>query len=185
MSIPYGFVLRIIFGIILTLYYQLKEELRYRYPITIINQSDIIETHLQTYHDQLGIHYESYRNHCYRVLTYTMHFLKDVKNIYNDIIETSIVYHDLGLYNIVPIEEDSNIDHIVANSYLDESAYLAYQNTKSIYTTKQLEFQSKIISSHHKLWPFGNAGINIILYIILRIRFIESYMIQTRKNIVF
>lgn len=43
--------------------------------IRIIDESETVETLLAPFREQLGIDYDGYRGHIYRVLTYAMHFL--------------------------------------------------------------------------------------------------------------
>ena len=137
--------MQILICIIATLYFQFKESPRLKEnPITIVNHSEVVEKHLGQYKALIGADYDGYRNHIYRVLTYTMHYLgHDQTNI--DVIASALVYHDIGLWTAGTL------------AYLPPSAEVAAKDCAYKYTPEQLKLQEDIINNHHKLWTYtGN-----------------------------
>jgi hypothetical protein len=136
-----GFYAQILVCIVATLYFQFKENPIYaKTDIKIITNAPLLEEHLSRFKDVIGFEYDGYRNHLYRVLTYTNHFLGgDETN--RDVIETALVYHDIGLWTARTL------------AYLEPGVELARKECTYKYTPEQLELQDSIIINHHKIWP--------------------------------
>ncbi|MFO0264122.1 MAG: phosphohydrolase, partial [Planctomycetota bacterium] len=54
-----------------------------------------VEQLLAPYRESIGKDYDGYRNHVYRTITYALHFLNGQ---HQQLVETALVYHDLGLW---------------------------------------------------------------------------------------
>jgi len=108
--------------------------------IKVITHNEVIEKHLSEYRDLIGSDYSGYKNHIYRVLTYSMHFLNNDEK-FLEVIGSALVYHDIGIWT----------DKTLA--YLEPSAELARRNCPT-YTEEELTLQENIIVNHHKMWPF-------------------------------
>mmetsp|Transcript_12427 Transcript_12427/g.14270 ORF Transcript_12427/g.14270 Transcript_12427/m.14270 type:complete len:219 (-) Transcript_12427:802-1458(-) len=117
-------------------------------PITVITESPRIEELLTPYKDLLGTDYEGYRGHLYRVLTYSLHFL-DGDETYRDVIESALVYHDIGLWT------DGQL------SYLEPSVARAKESLSG-YGSEELQLVEDIIMQHHKFSPFTGANEKVV-----------------------
>jgi hypothetical protein len=136
-----GLYVQILICIVATLYFQFKENPVYaKTDIKVITNAPLLEEHLTRFKDVIGSDYDGYRNHLYRVLTYTNHFLGgDETN--RDVIETALVYHDIGLWTAGTL------------AYLEPGVELGRKECAYKYTPEQLELQDAIIINHHKIWP--------------------------------
>ncbi|HBE68960.1 MAG TPA: phosphohydrolase [Planctomycetaceae bacterium] len=56
-----------------------------------------IEALFAPYRDQIGQDFAGYRNHVYRTVTYALYIL-DQPSRYEALVETAMVYHDIGLW---------------------------------------------------------------------------------------
>lgn len=65
--------------------------------LNIISESSSLDELLEPLRGALGQDYPGYRNHLYRVLTYTLHFLNGDQT-HRELLETALVYHDIGLW---------------------------------------------------------------------------------------
>ncbi|MEO0911131.1 MAG: phosphohydrolase, partial [Pseudomonadota bacterium] len=65
--------------------------------IAIIDHSDRVESLFEPYRNKIGDDFPAYRGHVYRVITYAMHFLEGDEDA-RPIVETALVYHDIGLW---------------------------------------------------------------------------------------
>jgi len=110
--------------------------------IKIINHTDRIESLLSEYKKDMGNDLQAYKNHIYRVLTFTQHLLGDNNTKHRDVIEAALVFHDIGLWT------NSNL------AYLDPSADLAKERMKNEFNAEQLELMYNIITNHHKFKPW-------------------------------
>lgn len=73
-----------------------------RGAVDIIKVNPDVEAEFAPYKSLIGADYEGYKNHVYRVLTYTLHFLKgDKKHL--PAIALALVYHDLGISRLLLI----------------------------------------------------------------------------------
>jgi hypothetical protein len=145
-----GLKIPILVCIIATLYFQFKEDPLLKVDeIKIVSHSDAVEHHLSQYRETIGSDYNGYRNHIYRVLTYSMHFLhRDETNM--DVIASALVYHDIGLWTSGTL------------AYLEPGSELAKSKCAQTYTAEQLVLQDNIINNHHKIWPFHGENERIV-----------------------
>lgn len=111
--------------------------------ITIIPNSKFVEDHLTGYKELIGSDYDGYRGHIYRVLSYTMHFLKknDTDAKYLPAIAAALVYHDIALWT------DATL------SYIEPSCVQAKRHLEGFDSVEQQLIQD-IIYYHHKFTPF-------------------------------
>ena len=124
--------------------------------INVITSSPHLEKLLRNYKELIGADYEGYRNHIYRVLTYSLHYLDGnstldgavLKNL--PIIEAALVFHDIGLWT------DRRL------SYLEPSSFRAKQEFEGIYSERDLELLHNIIYWHHKVTPFVGPQAEIV-----------------------
>lgn len=109
--------------------------------IHVFNEIPEVESILIDYKDVIGTDYEGYRGHIYRVLSYSMHYLKN-NETYLDVIAAALVYHDIGLWT------DRQLD------YLEPGCKHAKDRFKGVYDENKLHLLDDIIYYHHKLTPF-------------------------------
>lgn len=104
-------------------------------PILLNNTIDSI---LNTYINELGENFESYRNHVYRVYNFTLNKADSV----NDLEKLSIAaaFHDLGIWT------NNTLDYLGPSSELSKK-YCRKQNI-SLLDTNEIEI---MINNHHKL----------------------------------
>ena len=115
-----------------------------RTDIDIIDHAVEVENYLQPYKDMMGSDYDGYKGHIYRVLTYSMHFLRGDKTYYKAI-AAALVYHDIGLWT------DKKL------TYLEPSSDRAKEKLSSDFNEEELSLIHDIIYWHHKITPFeGN-----------------------------
>ena len=119
--------------------------------IVIIKDTEVVESYLSKYRDQIGEDYDGYRNHIYRVLSYTHHFLgaKAYEKFAKEI-QVALVYHDIGLWT------DGELD------YLDPSWLRAKADVSSEFNEEQLELIKNIIIYHHKLTSFQGKHSGVV-----------------------
>ena len=103
-----------------------------------ITQNEIIDSILDSYKDDLGVYFEQYRNHVYRVYNFAMTNVvldRDIK-----IVSIVVAHHDLGIWT------NNTFD------YLKPSIALAkkYCEINSIDKDAVSEIEA-IIDDHHKL----------------------------------
>lgn len=143
----FGFKLQLIACICAMLFFQFKENPIYaKSDINVITHSTVVEQHLSNYKSLIGSDYDGYRNHIYRVMTYSIHFLHNDKTNM-DVIATALVYHDIGLWTAKTL------------AYLEPGVELARKECEQIYSSDELDLQDAIIMNHHKLWPVQNSTI--------------------------
>lgn len=65
--------------------------------INVITHEENLEKYLSPFKTTIGADYDGYRNHLYRVLTYTVHFLHGDKS-FLPAISAALVYHDIALW---------------------------------------------------------------------------------------
>lgn len=124
--------------------------------IEIHNNSRHLEERLTKYRDLIGGDYEGYRNHIYRVLTYSLHYLNtdsvhfaDVKKFIS-VIEEALVFHDIGLWT------DKQL------SYLEPSSFRAKEALRDVYSEEELKLLHNIIFWHHKVTDFEGEHADIV-----------------------
>lgn len=116
--------------------------------IKVISNSKFVEDHLLEYKDLIGNDYDGYRNHIYRVLTYTMHFLNGEEKHLRTI-AAALVYHDLGLWT------DGTL------SYIEPSCHQAKKHLTEFNDVDQ-QLIHDIIDSHHKFTAFTGPGEKVV-----------------------
>mmetsp|Transcript_2315 Transcript_2315/g.3649 ORF Transcript_2315/g.3649 Transcript_2315/m.3649 type:complete len:263 (-) Transcript_2315:230-1018(-) len=137
----YGFIMQLICCLGALVYFQLKVNPKYdQNEIVVISNLDSVEKELSKYRDIIGEDYNGYRNHIYRVLSYSMHFLGSEGQSYQDLVATALVYHDIGLWSADTL------------AYLEPSTALA-QGQLIKFAPSDLQLIDHIIMNHHKLWP--------------------------------
>jgi hypothetical protein len=117
--------------------------------IHVIDHSATLETLLEPLRDELGQDYLGYRNHLYRVLTYTLHFL-DGDQTHRRLIETALVYHDIGLWT------DDDL------AYLQPSVLRAQAADAENDWGLDTRLLSDIILAHHKVTPFRGPNARLV-----------------------
>ena len=144
-----GIIFSVAWGLAAVIWFQMGDNPAYsKHNIKVITHNDVIEKHLSEYKDLIGSDYPGYRNHLYRVLTYSVHILNyDVTHL--DVMGSALVYHDIGLWT----------DKTLA--YLEPSAELARRKCPT-YTEEQLTLQDNIIMYHHKIWPFRGENAAVV-----------------------
>ncbi len=124
-----------------------------RKPIVIHSSSEHLEQVLSGYKEIIGSDYDGYRNHIYRVLTYSLHYLDadsaEVKK-FIPVIESALVYHDIGLWT------DRQL------SYLEPSSFRAKERFGGEYSEEELTLLHNIIYWHHKVTPFEGDHADIV-----------------------
>lgn len=113
--------------------------------IQVIRDSEHVEALLAKYRDVIGDDFDGYRNHIYRVLSYTMHFLGGDET-WREIIETALVYHDLGLWT----------DRELA--YLEPSI----AQSKGVSSAENERLIHDIILYHHKITAFKGPNERVV-----------------------
>ena len=126
-----------------------NEDLSLKKKIQIITHSPVVEKQLSQYEDIIGSDLEGYRGHIYRVLSYSMHFLKG-NETYLPVIATALVYHDLGLWS------DKTL------SYIEPSCSLAKEKMDEAFSEEEHQLMYDIIFWHHKFTPFEGPHADIV-----------------------
>ena len=109
--------------------------------IKVVKYNKDVEDLLINYQTVIGSDLEAYRNHIYRVLTYSLHILGNDET-YLPLIATALVYHDIGLWT----------DHTLA--YLEPSSHRATEGTKNTLLPDDVLLIQNIVYYHHKITPF-------------------------------
>jgi hypothetical protein len=124
--------------------------------LQVVRHAPVLEQQLGQRRALLGEDYAGYRNHVYRVLSYALFFLegdaeeKEMAERYRHVIETALVYHDLGLWT------DKQL------SYLEPSALRAREAVEDTYSQTEKELLHNIIYWHHKITPFEGENAAIV-----------------------
>jgi len=103
-----------------------------------VKKNIIIDQILDSYKQELGKNYESYRNHVYRVYNFALPYIQSENDI--KILSIAVAFHDLGIWT------SNTFDYIKPSIDLAKQ-YSIDTNLNSI-TTIEIE---NIISEHHKL----------------------------------
>lgn len=138
-------------------------------PIAIIDQSPRIEALLAPYRDRLGGDYEPYRNHCLRVLTYAMHFLRGAEE-HRPLIETALAFHDIGMWS------DGDL------AYLEPSIAQALAANAREGWGFDPKLLSAIIAEHHRLRPYRGPNADIV-NAVRKADWIDASMGMLRKGL--
>jgi hypothetical protein len=124
--------------------------------IEVHKNSKHLEERLTKFKDVIGGDYEGYRNHIYRVLTYSLHYLNtDIAHFaeiqkFIPVIEEALVFHDIGLWT------DKQL------SYLEPSSFRAKEALHDIYSEEELTLLHNIIFWHHKVTDFEGEHKDIV-----------------------
>lgn len=122
-----------------------KSDTKLLLPIKIIERDDNVERFLKKYISYIGKDYDAYRNHIYRVLTYSIHFLHGSTN-HLDTIAAALVFHDIGLWT------NSSL------AYIKPSCELAKRVMKKAkMSPRQVNLAQDIIYYHHKIFDFEDV----------------------------
>jgi hypothetical protein len=124
--------------------------------IEVHKNSKHLEERLTKFKDVIGGDYEGYRNHIYRVLTYSLHYLNtDIAHFaeiqkFIPVIEEALVFHDIGLWT------DKQL------SYLEPSSFRAKEALNDVYSEEELTLLHNIIFWHHKVTDFEGEHEDIV-----------------------
>lgn len=124
--------------------------------IEVHKTSEHLEVRLTKYKDLIGGDYEGYRNHIYRVLSYSLHYLNtDAVHLaevqkFIPVIEEALVFHDIGLWT------DKQL------SYLEPSSFRAKEALRGVYSEEELTLLHNIIFWHHKVTDFEGEHADIV-----------------------
>jgi hypothetical protein len=117
--------------------------------ITIKLHRPHVEELLGRFEKLVGKDFPGYRNHIYRTITYTMHFLENAEE-YERVVETAFVYHDIGLWT----------DRELA--YLEPSEAVAIADNEKFGWGLDPELLRGAIHWHHKILPYNGPHQRII-----------------------
>jgi hypothetical protein len=120
-------------------------------PITVVSTSNLVDSFLKSHEAVIGPDLEGYRNHIYRVLSFSQHIMKTDESYIpsgrnDEILAAAIVYHDIGLWS----------DGALA--YLEPSVNRARQDLSARFSDKEMEVIHNIIYWHHKSTPFKSEN---------------------------
>jgi hypothetical protein len=138
------------------MYYRKEESILSNRKINIIKSSPNLDRLLNNYKELINDDFQGYKNHIYRVLTYSLHYLdadktQDGKVLkYLPVIEAALVYHDIGLWT------DRRL------SYLELSSSRAKMEFENSWSVDKLELLHNIIYYHHKITPFTGTNEKIV-----------------------
>ena len=118
--------------------------------IKIITEIEEVEFPLKQFESLLGVaDYAAYRNHIYRVLTYTTHFLNGDET-YMHIIGPALVYHDIGLWTAKRL------------SYLEPGIDRAKEDYGPALNAEENLLMRDIIYFHHKFTPYVGLHADVV-----------------------
>jgi hypothetical protein len=121
------------------------------YDFNPVTSSRNMESSFKQHEELIGSDYPGYRNHCYRVLSYSLHILHGkVTKPEIKVIEAAIVYHDIGLWT----------DKTLA--YLEPSSLRAAGVFMDEFTSDEMRLLHNIIYWHHKITPFEGPNADIV-----------------------
>ncbi|KAJ8909066.1 hypothetical protein NDN08_005763 [Rhodosorus marinus] len=116
---------------------------------SVITDQSELDEHLKSFEESLGGDFDGYRNHCLRVLTYAVHFLKEGSgfdasevSIALPVLGAALAYHDIGLW------ADGEL------YYIEESAERAKEALQDKFSVQQISTIHNIIMEHHKITPW-------------------------------
>lgn len=120
-----------------------------RDDIRIIDHSDRIEALFEPLKATIGVDYQAYRGHVYRVCTYAMHFL-DGDEAARPLVETALVYHDIGLWS------DQNL------AYLEPSIVMALSDNALQGWELDPDALRRAIRYHHKVFSYRGPHARVV-----------------------
>ncbi len=106
-----------------------------------------VEQLLAPYRESIGKDYDGYRNHVYRTITYALHFLNGQ---HQQLVETALVYHDLGLWT------DRDL------AYLEPSEAIAIRDNEQHGWGLDPNALRGAIHWHHKIWRYRGPHEDVI-----------------------
>lgn len=113
------------------------------------SQAEHFEKYVNLFKKELGDDMQGYVNHCYRVLSYTVHYLGGNETFVPQI-ATALAFHDLGLWS-----DD-------ALRYLEPSLERAAQYVGKLFSKDDLDLINNIIYLHHKITPFHGTHEDVV-----------------------
>jgi hypothetical protein len=143
------FVLGVLTAIALNNLWQMRDP-ALEGDIAVITKDLVIEENLSHYKGLLGKDYQGYRNHIYRVFSFSLHFLHGDET-YRDVIAAALVYHDIALWT------DGT------NAYIKPSRARARKDLKDKnFDPEQRSLIEGIIEWHHKVTPYRGEHADVI-----------------------
>jgi len=138
-------------------------------------KDDVLNYYLEPHHKQIGADFESYRNHCLRVLAFTRYFLSlenielDPDSPISNIITMALAYHDIALWT------DGALDYLEPSvTQMDKRVLQEMRQSQqaegdegTLYVPKQFHWSSfeadseiakTIILQHHKLTSYYQSS---------------------------
>lgn len=110
-----------------------------------------LDTLLDQYREQLGLQFEAYRNHLYRLLN-TINAVALLNELELKKIAIAAAYHDLGLWTHHTLD------------YLDASAQMATEYLISINQEDWIDEVVAMIQDHHKIQPSKHDSLIVELF---------------------
>ena len=127
----------------------------------IYTSHPVLDRVLQEHQSEIGKDYESYRNHCLRVMSFAAYFLKEnATDSALHLIAYALGYHDLGLWT------DKQLDYLEPSSHrmvqetsdrmheTDEMQDTESKICQSFNNERDLATMQEIILQHHKYTPW-------------------------------
>ncbi|MEM9212183.1 MAG: HD domain-containing protein [Pseudomonadota bacterium] len=115
----------------------------------IISDSARVDELLVRFKDQIGADFAAYRGHVLRVLTHAMAFLNG-KSEHQPLIETALVYHDIGLWTAQDL------------AYLEPSEEMVVRHNTEQGWGFDPDLLVAIIHWHHKITPYKGPNAEIV-----------------------
>jgi len=145
-----GFIVAIVAVFLYTFYsFSATDENLASEAIEVISFNDNVESTLEKYKKIIGDDIDGYRNHIYRVLSYTMHFLHGERK-YLPQIAVALVFHDIGLWT------DSTL------AYLEPSSNRAVLEGKGKFNEDDMNLIKSIVYWHHKITSYDGPHADIV-----------------------
>lgn len=150
------FVISAIGSVFLQLFLNTSGNEELRSPITIIEKDESLDTYLRKFKKTIGKKdYKGYKGHCYRVLSYALHYLRADKSIAEatlkdklPAISAAIAYHDIGLWTDRTLK------------YIEPSCDRARIDLKTDFFITDVNLIVDIIYWHHKVTEYDDEGSN-------------------------
>ena len=117
--------------------------------IIIKMERPFVEELFARYESLIGRDFPGYRNHVYRAITYSMHFLGNAEE-YERLVEAVFVYHDIGLWT------DREL------SYLEPSEAVAVADNEKFRFGLDSGLLRDAIHWHHKIFSYSGPNHEVI-----------------------
>ena len=137
------------FVVLIAIYWLRLDDPTINHEIKVISNNKVVEEYLGRYKEVIGEDYEGYRNHIYRVLTYSMHYMGDKQEAL-PLVAIALVYHDIGLWTAGRL------------NYLEPGIDLLTKECTPKYSPLEVELMNDIIDFHHKVTPYVGNNADII-----------------------